>query len=261
MHRYDELEKLYYKNKIKKYAIIFILFIIAFFTGLFLYKTYLMSNKKTQETKKIDVNFKKIINQKTIIKTDKIIENEKKSRVKVEIKNKDNNQNSTKTFLSKNISAEKTSNKKKAIPNLSFVIPEIKDFNKTKDETKHTKAPVKNKEKPKKEEVKNKKTVPEIKEEQINIIELIKSFNKRPSYDTAMVVSRYYFKNNDLKNAKLWALKANNIDPSKYESWKMFALILLKKNDKIKAKEILKIYLNDYGDNDEIYKLLRSIDE
>jgi predicted Zn-dependent protease len=65
----------------------------------------------------------------------------------------------------------------------------------------------------------------------------------------------------DYSNAKLWALKANNIDPSKYQSWKMFAFILLKKNDKIKARKILKVYLNDYGDNDEIYKLLRSLDE
>jgi hypothetical protein len=41
----------------------------------------------------------------------------------------------------------------------------------------------------------------------------------------------------------------------------MFALILIKKKNKAKAKEVLNIYLNDYGYNDEINKLLRSLDE
>ena len=105
------------------------------------------------------------------------------------------------------------------------------------------------------------KVIPSIKEESVNVEKLISTFQKHPSYEVAMIISQYFFNKRDYKKAKIWALKANNIDPSKYQSWKMFATILIKKNDKINAKEVLKVYLNDYGDNDEIYKLLRSIDE
>ena len=75
------------------------------------------------------------------------------------------------------------------------------------------------------------------------------------------MISKYYFSHQDYNNAESWALKANNMDPSKYQSWKMFALILLKKHQKNKAKKVLSIYLDDYGNNEEIEKLLRSIDE
>jgi hypothetical protein len=61
--------------------------------------------------------------------------------------------------------------------------------------------------------------------------------------------------------AKLWALRANSINPDRFESWKIFAIILIKRNEKAKAKEVLQTYLNDYGQNEEIQKLLRSIDE
>jgi len=255
MHRYEELEKLYYKNKLKKFFI-FLILVVLISGGCFVYKGDFKKNNKNEETK-IKVDFKKITNQTETVKPN-IINNDINKTSKINVKSQEKN----KTKKVKNVFVkEKVEKKEESItPNLSFVIPRIKDYNETEYVSKKhvEKNSNINGAKKKKEEI---PTVPIIKEEQINISELIKSFNKNPSYDTAMVISRYYFKNNDLKNAKLWALKANNINPSKYESWKMFALILLKKNDKIKAKEVLKIYLNDYGDNEEIYKLLRSIDE
>lgn len=270
MHRYDELEKMYYRNKIKKYTFITIsvLFLAA---GTYFGIDYL-SKPKQNKTPEIKVDFKKITNTKPDngLKDKNITVNEKKAVVKTE------NKKPVETTVKKNNTekkhqkiVKKQANSESLTPNLSFVVPKIKpnDINAAKEPVqKLQKTQVVKKETPKKKDKvttvsNNIQVIPQIKEETINIKDLIKAFNKEPSYDTAIVISNYYYNKNDLANAKLWALKANNIDPSKYQSWKMFALILLKKNDKIKAKEVLKIYLNDYGNNDEIYKLLRSIDE
>jgi len=257
MHRYDELEKLYYRRKIKKYSLIFSLFLIILST-LYYFQFYLL--KKNQPEQDIKFNIKKItLNKKddnTISAEDKNISNPVKKETN-HIAGLSKKSNTVSKEFKKEVNAsKKDSNKKSLTPNLSFVVPHINPES-VKKETEKTDVKKQIVKKTQKPTVK----LPQIKEEKINIKELIASFNKEPKYDTAMVISKYYFDKNDLKNAKLWALKANNIDPSKYQSWKMFALILIKKNDKIKAKEVLQIYLNDYGDNDEIYKLLRSIDE
>jgi len=257
MHRYDELEKLYYKSKVKKYSLIFLFFLIIL-SILYYFQFHLF--KKTKRVQDIKFNIKKItINKKndyTISVKDKNISAVAKNK-KNDITGLSKKPNTALKEHKKEVNtSKKISNKKSLTPNLSFVVPHINPES-IKKETEKTEV--------KKQVIKKtqKSTValPQIKEEKLNIKELIESFNKEPKYDTAMVVSKYYFDKNDLENAKLWALKANNIDPSKYQSWKMFALILLKKNDKIKAKEVLKTYLDDYGDNKEINELLRSIDE
>ncbi|ACM92879.1 conserved hypothetical protein [Nautilia profundicola AmH] len=268
MHRYDELEKLYYKNKIKKYIFLSVTVLILIILGVYSYKILNNKNKK-DNTPKINVDFKKITANN--IDSNKSIEKNVKKISKKETKNeiKEYNKSTVTHTVKKELDQNKTKVKtNNQTPNLSFVVPKIKEDDTLKQENKQTtpQKPVQIKKtssvnKKTENKTDNIKVIPIIKEEKININELVASFNKEPKYDTAMVISKYYFDKNDYKNAKLWALKANNIDPSKYESWKMFALILLKKNDKIKAKEVLKIYLNDYGENDEIYKLLRSIDE
>ena len=250
MHRYEELEKLYYKRKIKKYVSIFFVLAVAV-TIVIVISNFI--NKSENQPKKIfkSVKFKssqefnesKKNNAKEVVKNDLNVTKTKKSVIlkKSDEKNETNKIDTSKSNLS-----------------FSFYIPNIKQEQK-KDKIKKVQK--------QKKEIKNtdiKKpnvTVNEIKETNINVKSLIKEFNKHPDFNLAILISKYYYNKKDLANAKLWALKANNINPSDYRSWKMFALILLKKNDKIKAKEVLKIYLNDYGENEEIEKLLRSIDE
>ena len=69
-----------------------------------------------------------------------------------------------------------------------------------------------------------------------------------------------YFNKNNLQKAKEWALKANSINSENYQSWEMFAKILLRKNQKEKAKRVLKAYIQNYGYNENIENLLRSIE-
>jgi tetratricopeptide (TPR) repeat protein len=270
MHRYEELEKLYYRNKIKKYTYIVVLFAVlsaVFFAG----KDY-FSKYKNQKNVKINVDFKKITSENTAVNKIKDNNVSKVSVAKKTLKKNKNIKNHTVTAaVKKPVTDEKSSKAASLTPNLSFVVPKITQNNQNiKNSASNVQQEINTSQNETNKSVTSKKTEqikvqvqnePKIKMGVINVKEMINSFNQSPDYDTAIAIANYYYFKNNLDKAKLWALKANNINPSKYQSWKIFALILLKKNDKIKAKEVLNIYLNDYGSNDQIYKLLRSIDE
>jgi len=247
MHRYEELEKLYYKKKYKK---IFLYFLFVFISSLAVFSIlklisfnnvkHIKNKAESKITKNIKSNITKRLNEvniteKNLSKQNKN-EHKKPKNIKTEVKSQINEKNNT-SF------------------NLTFILPQIKENKEKKPASKKPALKVKEKNKT------TKNVQPLIKENKADLKSLKASFYKFPNYSTAMTIANIYFSKKDLANAKIWALKANNIDPSKYESWKMFAMILLEKNDKIKAKEVLKIYLDNYGENEEISKLLRSINE
>ena len=227
MHKYERLERYYYKKKIFKITLI--VFVILSLIGISLF--FLIHNKH-KHTKNTNSTKKTTLKEVTKNSIEKKAEKEKKTikkKIKI-VKNLDSN------------------------IKLSFILPSIKI-----EEPKKVKVP-------KQKEVKSvKKILPNNKnliiEEKIDIQDLINSFNQNPSYDVAIRISNYYLNHNNLALAKNWALKANNINPSKADSWKIFAIILIKQKNVQKAKEVLKIYLNDYGENPEIIKLLRSLND
>ena len=251
MHRYEELEKIYYKKKFKK---IFLYFLFVFISSLAVFSILkLISFNNVKHIKnKAENNITKSIKNNITKRVNKVNITEKNLSTQKNINKKFKN---NKTEVKSRINEENNS-----VFNLSFVLPQIKENKEKKPVSKNpvSKKPVL-KANEKNETTKN--VQPLIKEKKADLKFLKASFSKFPNYSTAMTIANIYFSKKDLANAKIWALKANNIDPSKYESWKMFAMILLEKNDKIKAKEVLKIYLNNYGENEEITKLLRSINE
>ena len=222
MHRYEELEKLYYKKKFKQLFLLFFLIIGLFVLSYFLFKHFIQTNQskkiiKSEKNKTIKKIYKK-----------KVIEIERKINVKT---------------------IQQSSNKERDnVPILSFKVPDLNLKSEKKEKIQKNKL-----------DKNNSNTYPLIKESSINVKKLIYNFNINPSYETAMEISTYYLNKGKLDKSKLWALKANTINSDRYESWKMFALILLKKHKKQKAKEVLQTYLHDYGYNNEIDKLLRSI--
>jgi hypothetical protein len=257
MHKYEELEKLYYKKKKKQTALIFIA--ILSIGSVFLLINNLSNSKRKRNIVNIEKNVTDNINNtlasKVVVKTTNKSKkyNQKKDDVK-KIKSM--------TFTVFKFARNKGDNNS-TISQLTFIVPDIKSKPKEikqNDKKQHITNPkiVKNKEDKK---IKNEISNFFIKENSVDIKKLINTFKKAPSYDIAMMISKYYFARKDYDDAKLWVLKANNMEPSKYQSWKMFALILLKKHQKNKAKNVLSIYLDDYGSNEEIEKLLRSIDE
>lgn len=244
MHRYEELEKLYYKKKRIK---ILIFFIISLF---FLISFYIILNSK------------KFFNQKKIteVKENLILE----KNISVGINKKENNISIKKKKIlvtDKN----KSSISYKKIVKLTFILPKLDkdDINLVKSSQKQNKNKIKNN-KPQKTIQETPKIITkniQLKEKKTDINNLIKKFEANPSYDLALSIAKYYYNLNKIKLAHIWTIKANNLNPSKVDSWIMFADILKKEGKTQKAKEILKIYIEQYGDNEKIIKKLRSLGE
>jgi len=244
VHRYEELEKEYYKKQKLKIFFSLIIVVVLIIGGYYFYKK--ISVKKLPSF--VNKNKKEI---KTYEK------NETKANPKPKEKIK-------KTEVKK-IKKESQKNDR-----LIFVIPNI-DENEIKEE-KFEKKEVKEEKKIKKtkKEIKNKPKSPPpvkpnpqliIKEKPVSLTELKQKFSQKPSYDLAMMIARTYYNQKKYKQAQIWVIKANNLSPQKVESWLLFADILLKENKKQKAKEILGIYLDQYGENPDIKAKIRSIDE
>jgi len=245
MHRYDKFEKLYYKRILFKYAVI-ISIIILFLSGFFILDKIQKTKKNIKHNNTEQKEIKKRKPEKKIVK-----------RIK-NIKNKSNEGNkSLKSFHF-------------ILPNLSKTLLTKKEFQQNQNSNKS----ISKKTIPKKE---NNHKKNKIKEVQINhtanidtikIVEktpdlktLIQKFNTIKDFNLAILISKIYFKKKDLKSAQIWALKANNINPSSYKSWILFANILLKEKKTKKAKKILNAYINSYGQNDIIEEKLRSLND
>jgi len=271
MHRYEELEKKYYKYKLKKVFLFFIIIILLGGSGFALYYVFYKKIDKNNIFLKQDSN----ISSDNIKDNDASLDNIKNNNTSLSNIKKDkpyylefNNS------FSKNLKIDKEKNKTSSVI-LSFNIPKLEEKfkkeklimkNETKDRLQQKLSNINSKIGTNKTDFKGDSKIEKkdnkilIKEEKINIDQLIKKFSISPSFKTAIQIAKLYFEKNDLKNSQQWALKANSIDPYKYESWELFALILIKKGKNKKAKEILNIYLNDYGYNEKIEKLLRSLE-
>lgn len=245
MHRYEELERIYYKKLFIKFLIV-IGIIALFVSGIFLLKK---SKKETQIESKKEMKKEKPKN----IDKNKTIKKEYK-KTKTEQKKEDK-----KTQIES----------KKEVKSFHFILPDISEIKTSKEvkETKPKKEPKKEIKKPKSNKIKeiqiNHTANLDIKitEKKANLQTLIKKFNQTEDFNLAILIAKEYLKKRDLKNAQIWALKANNINPSSYKSWILFADILQKEKKIKKAKEILKVYLDSYGQNDIIEQKLRSLND
>jgi len=81
---------------------------------------------------------------------------------------------------------------------------------------------------------------------------------KKPSYQTAIDLANYYYKNKDYNLSSKWAKIATNRSPNKENGWLIYAKSKIKLNQKGMAKKALKIYLLKYHSR-EISNLLNSL--
>jgi len=236
MHRYEELEKLYYKKIFLKIFFYFIFFILFIGGVIFLFKNiHLFKNNKLKKVSKIKIEKKRDIN-KTI--------------------NKKNSKNNVKPKKIKQKNNEKNNQKLKFIlPNINLIKePKIvKKENENNVSKENNISKIKNIKKEKNKQIKKISII----ENNANINVLVKEYKQNKNYDVAMTIAKIYFEKNDLKQAQIWALNANSLNPSKPDSWLLFADILIKQNKLKKAKELLKAYIDSYGNNDIIEKKLK----
>jgi len=258
MHRYEELEKIYYKKLFFKLFFYFVFFFVIFI-GSFLFFKYIQSPEKKalHNKQKTTVERNNTEFNKTVINK-KLSQNKAETIVKAKKGYKEKNSN-------KNMHNVKKDNQelKFILPNIDFIKePKIV---KTKNDNNISKT--KNISKPNKLENTNKinkKDNEKIKEISIgesnaNLKTLIKEYQLNKDYNVAMTIAQIYFQQNNLKKAQIWALNANSLNPSKPDSWLLFTDILVKQHKIQKAKNLLKAYIDSYGNNDIIEEKLRSL--
>ncbi len=245
MHRYEELEKLYYKKKFFKVFIFIIFFLLLFVGGYEGYK-YLTKKQSVKKTDQHKIKKEKKI-PKVLINTNTSKTNDRKK-------------------MKHNIQTNKSKKKVKKDNSLMFILPDInmstkQEPPKKKQNNKNTQKKQQTKKTSKPKPAPKPVPVVVIKEKAVTLKGLIKRFSQKPSYDLAILIAKDYYKKGNLKEAQIWAIKANGLNPQDTQSWLLFADILLKKHNKTKALQILKIYESTYGVNTIIENKIRSINE
>jgi len=249
MHRYEELEKLYYKKKYIKYSLIGGVSIFILFLTIFLF-----TNNNTTP--------KKVVNSKQI---------PQKTETSTKLKKSNNTQkenNTTRKLIVKELSTPKKEINKTIIKELKKltlypIYPEVElnnsgvvksnviKNNKVTPPKQSLTTPIKT------QSPSSLKIV--IKSNPETITGLIDSYNHLPDFDIGLKISKLYFKQNNYTKSIEWAKKANKLNPENYETWYLFAQSLVKLGKINKAKQVLIAYINAYGPNQKIEKLLRSL--
>jgi len=89
--------------------------------------------------------------------------------------------------------------------------------------------------------------------------DLLNYYKSFKDYDTAIKIAQIYFKQKNYRKSIEWAKKANDINAKDEKSWLLYAKNLVQLGKIIKAKTLLKLYLEIYGPNKNIQNYLRSI--
>jgi hypothetical protein len=264
MHRYDLLEKEYYKRKIIKFFLLGLVGVLGILGLIFSIST---NKKKKLKIDDLNIDVNTTVNLVEINKSKFDINKSEFETNKKEFEKEPIKEifllpevNFSKSDLQKLLSSDSAKVRKLSflmpkeyLPFKFFIMYKLSKLEENKTKTKEKVI------KPKKEVIITPK-YPLIKEEKIDDKYLLNKFNSSPTFDNAILLSTYYFNKNNLQKAKEWALKANSINSENYQSWEMFAKILLRKNQKEKAKRVLKAYIQNYGYNENIENLLRSIE-
>ena len=95
-----------------------------------------------------------------------------------------------------------------------------------------------------------------LKQNSLDILMMLEK--KKPTYQTALDLANYYFKNKDYQKASKWATVATNREPKNDKAWIIYAKSKIKLNQKGIAKKALKIYLLKYY-SQEVSTLLNSL--
>ncbi len=75
---------------------------------------------------------------------------------------------------------------------------------------------------------------------------LKENFNETPSFEDAVKIGELYFEQNSYLDAKNWAMKANEIDSSKEDSWVLFAKSAMKLGQMDIALKAIDSYLSNH---------------
>ncbi len=224
MHRYEELEKIYYRKLFLKYFFTFIVLGGVIGGGYYLYKN-------PQYLKLLEIKEdKKVVNK---------VEVSQSNSKKVEV-------NNTKEVKAIEFVVPKEALNKK-LPNPTTTKKIVKPAQKVVAQSVHQRASL--------------ISETRIREKKVSIVSLERRFKESKSYDLAIILAKRYLRMNNLKKAQYWALRANELDPQKPDSWIVFAKILAKQGKKDKAIQVLNTYIDSYGENEVVNNTLNELKE
>jgi len=224
VHRYEELEKIYYRKLFLKYFFTFIVLGGVIGGGYYLYKN-------PQYLKLLEIKEdKKVVNK---------VEVSQSNSKKVEV-------NNTKEVKAIEFVVPKEALNKK-LPNPTTTKKIVKPAQKVVAQSVHQRASL--------------ISETRIREKKVSIVSLERRFKESKSYDLAIILAKRYLRMNNLKKAQYWALRANELDPQKPDSWIVFAKILAKQGKKDKAIQVLNTYIDSYGENEVVNNTLNELKE
>jgi len=237
MDRYEELERLYYKKKYIKIFIYILILVSLLSIGIFIY----IQNKHLKNPKK------------QALKIEKNITKEKNNTKKIITQKLELNKSKQKLEKSKKIKPE--------VKKLTLypIFPEINITKQIQKRKSRKIEKTKKIEKPKKVQSPQPQIKIIIKSQKQTLQSLVNAYNISPDYAQAIKIAKIYFNKQNYKKTIEWSKKANQIEPENPISWLLFAKSLIKLGKSKKAKEVLIAYLNTYGAEEDIEKLLRSI--
>ncbi|WP_281950831.1 CDC27 family protein [Nitrosophilus kaiyonis] len=247
MHEIEKLEKRWIKYRFKKFIKNISFFVIIVLSTYVLLKIYYFNN-----TEKIVINKHKNINTNHISERNvSKLQSQKESNVSKKLTSKEISKEKKEVFLKPSIaflSNIKSKEEKKKEEKRKKIDKNIKkEVTKNSQQIKKINTP-----QPKS------KIVIKTKSNEDIIDSIIKKFEKNPDPKLAIFLSKTFYKDKDYKKSLYWAIKANELDSSNYQSWILFAkasVKLGKKNDAINA---LRAYLKNHNSY-EAKKLLIQI--
>ena len=248
MHRYEELEKIYYKRLYLKIFFYFFLVFIVIIGIIFF---------NSEKTHKNVVKQKEINNTKKLNQTNINLNKKESNETKKNIQDKSISR-STNKITKKDIATKDIQELKFILPNIDFIQEPKSSVKQTKKVSKVKKSNIKSDSKKEMKSLNVNNNI-SISETNADLKSLIREYQENKDYNLAITIAKIYFQKNNLKKAQIWALNANSLNPSKPDSWLLFADVLIKQHKIQKAVNLLKAYIDSYGNNDIIEEKLRSL--
>ncbi|MEA1955104.1 MAG: hypothetical protein U9N02_01255 [Campylobacterota bacterium] len=78
-----------------------------------------------------------------------------------------------------------------------------------------------------------------------SVDEMIKIYNKEKKYSLAVKIADTFYKQKNYKKSLEWSKKANVLNPKKVEAWLLYAKSEYEQGNKVRAQNILRVYIKN----------------
>jgi len=80
-----------------------------------------------------------------------------------------------------------------------------------------------------------------------SVNDMIKIYNKEKRYSLALKIAKHFYKQKNYKKSLKWSKKANTLNPKASEAWLIYAKSEYEQGNKVRAENILRVYIKNSG--------------